>query len=266
MDEELGAPIAYGRTAEIYAWDDGHILKLFHDWFGRESIEYEAKIGQAVHASGLPVPAVGEIVVVNGRTGLIYERFAGVALWELMPQKPWTIFRYARRMAALHAEMHANPLQLEIPDQRQRLVRKLNQAQVLSEALRDKTLAALETMPDGTAICHGDFHPGNVLATPQGEVVIDWIDATRGNPLADLARSSILALAAAATTQTQNVLEKLMVRLFHAVYLRHYFTLRPGGRVEYGRWLPIVAAARLSENIPEIEQWLLAQAERSLPK
>ena len=262
MDKELGSPIAYGRTAEIYAWDDGHILKLFYDWFGRESIEYEAKIGTAVHASGLPVPAVGEIVLVNGRTGLIYERFAGVALWELMPRKPWTIFHYARRMAALHAEMHANLLAPEIPDQRRRLVQKINGAQPLPEVLRAKALAALETMPDGQAICHGDFHPGNVLATPQGEVVIDWIDATRGNPLADLARSSILALGAAATSQTQNVIEKLMVRLFHAIYLRHYFALRPGGQAEYGRWLPIVAAARLSENIPELEQWLLAQAEK----
>jgi hypothetical protein len=179
-----------------------------------------------------------------------------------MPQKPWTIFRYARRMAALHAEMHANSLKLDIPDQRQRLVQKLHGAQALPGELRAKALAALETLPDGAAICHGDFHPGNVLAMPQGEVVIDWIDATRGNPLADVARASILALGAGATTQTRNVIEKLMVRLFHAVYLRHYFALRPGGREEYGRWLPIVAAARLSENIPEIEQWLLAQADR----
>ncbi len=261
MDKELGVPIAYGRTAEIYAWDEGYILKLFYDWFGRESIEYEAKMGRAVHSSGLPVPAVGEIVQVNGRTGLIYERFEGVALWELMPQKPWTIVRYARRMAALHVEMHANPLAMDIPDQRPRLVQKLKGAQALPEALRAKTLAALETMPDGAVICHGDFHPGNVLALPQGEVVIDWIDATRGNALADLARSSIIALGAAASSQTSGV-EKLFVRLFHSFYLRHYFALLPGGREAYGRWLPIVAAARLSEDISELEPWLLAQAEK----
>ena len=29
---------------------------------------------------------------------------------------------------------------------------------------------------------------------------------------------------------------------------------------EYRRWLPIVAAARLSENIPELEQWLTKKA------
>jgi hypothetical protein len=71
-----------------------------------------------------------------------------------------------------------------------------------------------------------------------------------------------LAQGAAATTQTASPIEKLFVRLFHAVYLRRYLALRPEGKVEYGRWLPIVAAARLSENIPELEAWLLAQAEK----
>ncbi|MBI4732425.1 MAG: hypothetical protein HY781_09960, partial [Chloroflexi bacterium] len=52
---------------------------------------------------------------------------------------------------------------------------------------------------------------------------------------------------------------KTFVRLFHAVYLRRYFQLRTSGEAEYRRWLPVVAAARLSENIPELEGWLLEQ-------
>ena len=262
MNKKLNSPIAYGRTAEIYAWDEGQVLKLFHDWFPRGSIRYEAQLAAAVHSSGLPVPAVGEIVEVNGRTGLVYERVAGVNLFEVMPSQPWTIFRYGRRMAELHVEMHSQTLALEIPRQRPRLVEKIEQAQALPDNLRTRILAALATMPDGNQICHGDFHPANVLATSQGEVIIDWIDATRGNPLADLARSSIIAQGAAATEQITSPIEKLFVRLFHAIYLRRYFALRPAGREEYGRWLPIVAAARLSENIPEVEAWLLAQAEK----
>jgi hypothetical protein len=54
------------------------------------------------------------------------------------------------------------------------------------------------------------------------------------------------------------------MRLFHARYVRHYLALRPGGEAEYGRWLPVAAAARLSENIPELETWLIAQAEKEL--
>ena len=262
MDKKLGSPIAYGRTAEIYPWPDNQVLKLYFDWFSRQSIEYEARIAQVVHNSGLPVPAVGEIVEVNGRTGLIYERVAGVALFEVMSKRPWTIFRFARRMAELHVAMHSQTIVLEIPRQRQRLVQKIESAAALPDALRQRVLAALAQLPDGDQLCHGDFHPANVLATPQGEVIIDWIDATRGNALADLARSSIIALGVASTAQTTRTIDKLLVRLFHAIYRRRYFALRPQGKGEYGRWLPIAAAARLSENIPELEQWLLAQAAR----
>ena len=62
MNRDLGQPIGFGRTAEIYAWQEDQVLKLFYDWFGLENIEKEARITQAVHDSGLPVSAVGEIV------------------------------------------------------------------------------------------------------------------------------------------------------------------------------------------------------------
>ena len=90
-------------------------------------------------------------------------------------------------------------------------------------------------------------------------MIIDWIDVTRGNPLADLARTSILALGAASTAQVPQAALSSSLRLFHTLYLRNYFHLRPGGIAEYRRWLPVVAAARLDENIPELEQWLVKQ-------
>jgi hypothetical protein len=37
----LDHPIARGRTAAVYDWDEGHVLKLFYDWFDFEAIEYE---------------------------------------------------------------------------------------------------------------------------------------------------------------------------------------------------------------------------------
>lgn len=82
MDGDLGQPIAFGRTAEIYAWQEGQVLKLFHSGFALEDIEQEARIAGAMHASGLPVPSVGEIVRVNGRNGLVYQRVEGESMWE----------------------------------------------------------------------------------------------------------------------------------------------------------------------------------------
>src|SRR5512133_3833293 len=64
-------PIAEGRTAEIYAWEDHHSLKLYRDWCPSDCVEYESRIAHAVHAAGIPSPAAGEILEVNGRRGLL---------------------------------------------------------------------------------------------------------------------------------------------------------------------------------------------------
>jgi uncharacterized protein (TIGR02172 family) len=256
----LGEPIALGRTAEIYAWNDTQVLKLFFDWFEFDAIEFEQKMGKAVTASGLPVPAVGDIVQVKGRNGLIYQRVPGVNLWEVLQKQPWRLNDIARLTAQLQAEMHTTNIRPAIPSQRDRLERKIRGASPLKDHQKQSVLEALATLPDGTALCHGDFHPGNILMDGMTVTIIDWIDASRGNPLADVARSTIIALGAAESRQIPNRLVKLLVRIFHATYLKEYFQLRPGGMPEYRRWLPIIAAARLSENIPEIEDWLIDRA------
>jgi hypothetical protein len=159
------------------------------------------------------------------------------------------------------------------------LEENIHHAQALPAHLRDKVLATLEAMPDGDRLCHGDFWPGNILVTPQGEIIIDWIHASRGNPLADLARTTNLVLgftrtrqvrrpflsyASSKTKSIKNSLLQLFSRIFYPVYLNYYFKLCPGGEHEYRCWLPIVAAARLSDAIPELEKMLIAQVDRNL--
>lgn len=260
----LGQPLARGRTADIYAWQDGNILKLFHDWFELDSIEFEAGIARVVQASGLPVPRVGDILRVNGHNALIYERIHGRSMLVALFNKPWMFINYARRQAALHAQMHTQTIDIRLPSQQKRLENKIRQAHALPVPLQTTLLSKLESLPQGDRLCHGDFHPGNILLNEGQAVVIDWIDSTLGNPLADVARSSIIALGAAATDQIPNPFMKTVIRLFNTIYLSSYFRLLPIGRQEFQYWLPVVAAARLSENMPELENWLITYAQASL--
>ena len=279
MNRDLGTPISSGRTAEIYHWDQEHVLKLFYDWVALESIENEARIACTIHKSGLPVPEVGEMVHVNDRHGLIYQRVYGDSMYKAAQRKPWNVIRYLRRSAELHAEIHSCSISAGLPSQREILERHIRQAVGLPERLRAKALAALDAMPDGDQLCHGDFWGGNVLMTRQGEVVIDWNRASYGNPLADLARTTNAAMAFLKTnqvrraflsygksrfSQVKNSLLRIFVRITYPLYLRRYFQLRPGSEEEYQRWPPIIAAARLVDEIPELDSFLIEQVEKYL--
>lgn len=265
MDKQrisLDKPLARGRTADVFNWDEKHVLKLFHIWFELEDIEYELKIARAVHTSGVKTPAVKDLIRVDGRNGLIYERADGESMTAVFQRKPWMVISFSRILARLHAEMHACVFNADVPYQHKKLVHKIQHADALPTPLKTALLNSLHSLPEGDRVCHGDFHPANVLISGDNATVIDWIDAARGNPLADVARTTIIFLGSANTTQTPNPIIKMFTKLSHAVYLREYFRLRPDGQDEYRRWLPIVAAGRLTEGMPELEKWLVEQAEK----
>lgn len=262
----LGIPIAIGRTAAIYSWGEDRVLKLFHEWFPQEGISHEARIARTVHAAGLPVPEVGGILEVDGRLGLEYERVRGVSMRAEMATRPWRMIGSACRLADLHARIHGVPGPAGIPSQQERLKAQVDQAKGLSGDLRQAALRALERMPKGDRLCHGDFHPGNVILTERGPIVLDWIDATVGNPIADVARTSVLVEGECVVGTSLSRFQKTMVRLSHRAYLHRYMRSRPGKEDDHMRWRPIIVAARMSEGIEERQDWLRTFAEAGLGK
>ena len=258
----LENPMARGRTADVYRWNDGQVLKLFHDWFPLENIQYERMIAHEIHARNIKTPAVGDLIRVDGHNGLLYQRVEGQPMFDVLLRKPWLFFKCARIFAKLHVDMHASMLNARVPTQRERLTHKLRGAKALPLSTQNVLLEALNDLPEDNRVCHGDFHPANVLLTNHGGFVIDWGDTTRGNPLIDVARTSIIMLGLVHTRQIPDPGLRIASWIFHVAYLQNYFRLCPGGEDEYRRWLPIVAGARLSENIPELETWLLKQVEK----
>ena len=129
----------------------------------------------------------------------------------------------------------------------------------MDDALRRASLRALERMPGGQRLCHGDLHPWNVIMAGGRAMAIDWFGATRGNPLADVARTALLLEGVRVMTKMVTWRERLVVRPFRRAVVKRYFELRPGGEAEYRAWWPIVAAGRMSEGVPGLEEWLRRQ-------
>ena len=248
------APIAQGRTAEIYAWSDRQILKLYREWCPTDWVDYEARIARAVYEAGIPSPEAGEIVEVDGRRGLLYERLAGISMLQDMNARPWLLFKHARSLAELHLKIHGQST-TGLPSYGERLDFDIRNSAHLSEELKSKALALLKILPGGTNICHGDYHPENVLITERGPVVIDWMTASTGSPWTDVARTSlILSIGAKAAEKRLNPIIRTLIKLYHRTYLHRYRAFQPDTKNEIDLWMPLIAAGRLNENIsPERE-------------
>jgi aminoglycoside phosphotransferase (APT) family kinase protein len=235
----------------VYAWNDGRALKLYHAGWPADAAEREFQVARAAHTVGAAAPAVVGVVRVEGRPGVVYERLDGPSLLNHTTAKPWTVFASARLMAKLHAQMHASR-PAGLPSQRQRLRDKLNAAHPLSPDLKQAALTALDQLPDQAVLCHGDYHPDNILLSARGPVILDWVEATCGHPLADVARTTLMMRHAAIPSHVPgHRLIEAGRRLWYQVYVRHYCQLQAVTPQQIDAWLLPVAAARLSDGIPE---------------
>jgi len=266
MARKKGELIALGGTAEVFTWGDNQVLKLLLEEMPYSDAENEARATDAAQKVGLPVPAVEGIIEVEGRTGIVFERVEGRSMLSEMMSRPWKIVRFARMLAELQYKLHSRDV-TELAPLREQLQQKIHEAEGLPEKTREAVLKILQQLPGGNSFCHGDFHPGNILMSPHGPVIIDLIDATRGNPLGDVARTSLLLrLPGMPPGYRGGRLIDFLRRRFHAAYLRHYLKLCQHSREELDAWLPVVAAARLEEqSIPEFQRpVLLALVEKSV--
>ena len=262
-----GPLITRGKTAEIFAWQGGRVLKLLNTGLPDSWAELEAKHTRYARDAGLPVPSVIDTVEVDGRQGIVYERIEGMSMESRVKARPLTLVASARKLAELHVQVHACAAP-EFPSQRLILTAEIKAAG-LPEKVAEAALAALHRLPNDDAMCHNDFHLSNMIMSPRGAIIIDWLRATRGNPLADVAKA-LLLLGFGDGGPLRSGFGRLAVKtassIFRYAYLRRYFQLRPCSRGLVEAWqLPIVAA-RISRGYEGEKVRLLRLVETLLPR
>jgi uncharacterized protein (TIGR02172 family) len=249
VSDARGKLIGQGRTAEIYAWGDGQALKLYHAGWPASWVEHEAQVTRALAATGLPIPAVGDSLELDGRYGVLFERVAGPSLVRQFSARPWTLARALRAFTDLHLTMH-NCVVARLPPQREQLARQIREASPLPEGIREAALERLDQLPDGDALCHGDYHPDNVLMTRAGPIIIDWGSVSSGNPLADVAQTELLLRVGELPSPHLAGWLLAFARAFvRRAYVRRYLRRRPASANELAAWRLPIAVARLGEGI-----------------
>ena len=248
--------IAEGATAEIFAWDEDKILKLYHEDASSGEAKQEAACAAIAYDAGVNTPAVIDTITVENRQGIIFERVHGVTMLEAIMANPQQLISYAHLLAELQIDIHTRTAS-KLPLQRQRLQHQIQSIFGLPEEIIATLLKDLDQLQDDNAICHGDLHPENILLTGEEPVIIDWVDATQGSPLVDVARTALLLgvgdLPPAMNEQRRQKIAE-MRHLFYEAYLEHYTQIRSISRKAIARWELPVAAARLSKGISNDEK------------
>lgn len=255
--------IAEGREAEVFAWDDTRVLKLYRDERYAPNAQYEAAGLRAARSAGNFVPEPGDEVRVRGRPGLLMERVVGEDLLTLFGKQPWMVFAagsvFGRTHAALH-EAEAPPDLRSLRERFSRLIERAGDESPEHARLAAFALDVLRALPEGDRLLHGDYHPGQVLMTKRGPVVIDWPNAMRGDPHADVARTLLLLDIATVPPGTPFVVRRLQGigrRIIRARYLAAYRRQRPLDDELLARWRIPTAAERLTDGIDDEREKLL---------
>ena len=259
--------IAEGREAEIYEWEPGTVLRLFRDAGRADSVARERAAMDVVRAAVPLVPAVLDVVEISGRPGIVMERVDGPDLLTMISQKPWTVWSAGRITGEVHARLHSIAAPAAIPSLRERAESYRGGSPLVPARIAEWALRGMEAMPDGDRLLHGDFHPGNILMSAAGPVVIDWPNVTRGNPDADLGRTALMIRMGSLPPGSPLVIRvgaRFARSLLLMSYMRAYKRARRFYEAAVQRWGTLRAVDRLADNIPDERDALMSIIDKAM--
>lgn len=184
MNERIGK----GNTAEIFEYGNGKICKLFFEGYPHEYAELEFQNAKEMYKNKIRIPTPFQVVTVENRPGIIYEKIEGETLLSVMTKKKKSIDKLLNMFI---------DLQLDILSHHSRNV--LSYKEYLTAMLKNKEIAnptilnIINSLPEDDCLLHGDFHPNNILITPDGTpVIIDFMNVCYGPSSYDIARTYFL--------------------------------------------------------------------------
>ena len=239
-----------GAQAEIFEWGAGRVLRLLPADANPGQVEQEATVMRAASAAGVPVPAVHDVVMIDGRPGMVMERIDGGPMLSAMLSRPWRLLPLARRFGEIQAAIHATAGPAGVVTIHEQARRQLERLGTGDAELRAWAERELETLPGGDALLHGDYHPLNLLMTDGEPRVIDWPSVSIGPAEADIARTRVLVEAAEPPNGSPVMLTLMgafRTRVFVPWYLRGYGRVRAFDRGLVERWRTVRAIERLAE-------------------
>lgn len=246
--------VATRKNKEIYVIDN-RCYKVFEKSFNKGNILNEALNHARVEETGLNIPRLLEVTMIDGQWAIVMERIDGVTMEELLETNPDKEDEYLDRFVDIQIDMQSRRCP-QLKKHRDKMNSKISQTD-LSATLRYDLHNRIESTPRHNSLCHGDYNPSNVIIDKDGRpYIIDWSHATQGNVEADAARTFLLFLLEGKNERAKKYLKK--------------FCDRSGcNHKDVLNWLPILAASQSVKgrrNESDLLQRLIVENEQGLEK
>ena len=231
------------RTAKTVYRDGNRAVKVFDEDYKKSDILNEALNQARAEETGLPVPKLLEVGVVDGKWAIASEYIEGKTLGQLMDEHPEKVDEYLELFVDIQLRIHNQkaPLLNKLKD---KMNRKINETD-LDATTRYELHTRLEGMPKHNKVCHGDFRPSNVIVGDDGiNYIIDWAHVTQGNASADAARTYLVFYLKGETELAEK-------------YLNLFCKKSDTAKQYVQKWLPIVAASQSVKRNPEEKELLM---------
>ena len=234
------------RKDKIIYRDGDSVVKVFSEKFPKSDILNEALNQSRVEETGLPIPALKAVTIIDGKWAIVSDFIEGKTMAELMAENPEKIDEFIDKFVDIQISILAKRAPL-LTDLRDKMQKKIS-ASDLDATVRYELHNRVNGMKKHNKVCHGDFVPSNVIITPVGDAyVIDWAHVTQGNGAGDAARTYLMLC----LDGKQDIAEK---------YLKAYCLKTYTAKQLVQSWMPIVAASQSVKRIPEERDLLLRWA------
>ena len=179
------------RKNKVIYRDNDRCIKVFDADYSKADVLNEALNQARVEETGLNIPKILEVTMIDGKWAIVSEFIEGKTLAQLMEENEDKKEEYIELLVDLQLKMHSKvcPLLNKLKD---KMNRKISES-TLDATTRYELHTRLEGMPKHKKVCHGDFNPSNIIIKDDGTAyIIDWSHATQGNASADAARTYLL--------------------------------------------------------------------------
>ena len=177
------------RTGKTVYRDGEYCIKVFGGDYAEDEVLNEALNQARAERAGLNVPRVRSVMQTEGRWAISSDYIPGKSLGILMKEYPEKREEYLSLFVGVQRLIHS--VKPVLTGTKEKIMRKMLRAEI-GEDLREDLLFRFEAMPQGKALCHGDFNPTNVVLRQDGiPFIVDWSHASVGDPSADAARTRL---------------------------------------------------------------------------